>query len=206
VILDVGSGREPTLSRDERPAGLHYVGLDIAREELARAPTHAYDEVAVTDVCVLNPELRARFDIAISVHFLEHVTPLSRALANIETYLKPGGKFFALVASRYSAHALANRFLPERLGARFIGRPPDTKFKARYDHCSHRALTELLGGWQNAQIEPLFLGAHYFGFSATLQRAFLSYENWAERTNKRDLASHYLISAIRAAPQQSDQR
>jgi hypothetical protein len=38
AILDVGSGRRPTITPSDRPAGCRYVGLDISAAELAARP------------------------------------------------------------------------------------------------------------------------------------------------------------------------
>src|SRR5919204_4228119 len=43
-ILDIGSGAEPTLRPHERPPESRYVGLDISRRELDRAPAGPYHQ------------------------------------------------------------------------------------------------------------------------------------------------------------------
>ena len=49
-VLDVGSGRKPTVPLDQRPAECHYVGLDISAEELQAAPPVDYSETWVSDI------------------------------------------------------------------------------------------------------------------------------------------------------------
>ena len=79
AILDVGSGRAPTLAPDALPPSCRYTGLDVSAEELATAPAEAYTDVLVHDITTPLPEQSA-YDIAISWQVLEHVRPLDRAL------------------------------------------------------------------------------------------------------------------------------
>ena len=37
----------------------------------------------------------------------------------------------------------------------------------------------------------------YFDFSPTLQKVYLTYENWALNNDHRNLATHYLVSATK---------
>src|SRR4051812_9855475 len=51
VIYDVGSGKQPYLSAEQkRKLGATVVGVDIDPDELARAPTGAYDATICADV------------------------------------------------------------------------------------------------------------------------------------------------------------
>src|SRR5215813_5576515 len=56
-ILDVGSGRRPTILPERRPAGCHYAGLDLSQTELSKAPVGSYDEVWASDVARRVPKL-----------------------------------------------------------------------------------------------------------------------------------------------------
>ena len=55
----------------------------------------------------------------------------------------------------------------------------------------------MLRGWSQVEVFPLFRGAVYFRFSRVLQGSYLAYENWAVRTDRRNLATHYLLVADR---------
>ncbi len=199
-ILDVGAGRRPTFDPDDRPLGTSYVGLDASAAELAKAPAGSYAESCAADVGVAQPELFGRFDLVVSWQVLEHVRPLSRALANMRLYLKPGGRLVAQLSGRYAAYALLNRWISHDVGgpvvAKVMRREPDSVFPAYYDGCYHSALARMLDDWSEVQIVPRYKGAAYFRFSSALQRAYLFYEEWARRGHA-DLATHYIVDAVR---------
>ncbi len=200
-ILDVGAGATPCLSADRRPPGCHYVGLDVSREELIRAPAGSYDEIVVSDVCDVVPALGGRFDLVVSWFALEHVKPVATALDNVRSYLGPGGRLLATLAGTFSVASLLNRLIPERLAAmllhRLSNRAPESVFRAHYDHCWHSGLAALLEGsrWGRWEVVPIYTGARYFGFSPVLSAAYLGYEEWICRNGRRNLAPYYLIDA-----------
>jgi SAM-dependent methyltransferase len=201
AVLDVGAGRTPTFPPAERPAGCVVVALDASQEELDAAPAGAYDERVVGDVGDRVPRLEGRFDLAVSFQVLEHVQALDRTLGNLHAYLRPGGRLVALVSGSFSAFALLNRAVPERLGVaamrRLLDREPDSVFSAHYDRCWHGALVELLEPWSRAEVVPIYRGADYFAFSRPLRAAYLAYEDWAARGGHRNLATHYVLDATR---------
>jgi SAM-dependent methyltransferase len=200
-ILDVGSGPRPALPPHLRPERCRYVALDVSAEELAAAPTGSFDEILIRSVTEHMPELDGCFDLVLSYHAFEHVKPLSRAVDNLRGYLRPGGRLVAMLSGSFSAFALANRVLPDRLGRalmeRLIARDPETVFHSYYDGCWHGALERMLTPWSRVEIVPVYGGAEYFNFSPLLRRLYLRFENWAEREGHRNLATHYLLEAIR---------
>jgi SAM-dependent methyltransferase len=200
-ILDVGSGRRPILLPSRRPAGCRYVGMDVSSEELDAAPSGAYDEVVVGNITTQIPTLNARFDLVISWQVLEHVKPLHLAVENIRSYLRPGGHFVALLSGRFALFSLLGRMLPHSVGARamqhLLHREPDTVFPAPYDGCYYSALEGMLAPWSRWDIVPRYYGAMYLSFAPLLEQLYLIYENWAERSGHRNLATHYLVSARR---------
>jgi SAM-dependent methyltransferase len=200
-VLDIGAGRTPAIAPQDRPSGCHYVGLDISESELDLAGKGAYDEVIVADIAVSSPSKWDAFDVAVSWQALEHVTPLEQAFANIHGYLRPGGALVAQVSGRYSLFAVANRLLPERIGARalrsLLNRDPETVFPAYYDHCYASALAGALADWSSVRIVPRFRGAVYLEFSGWLERLYLRYEDWAVRSRHANLATHYLVVATK---------
>lgn len=198
-VLDVGGGREPAIPTDRRPPGSHYVGLDLSAAELARAPAGAYDTTVVGDVAVRRPELEDQFDLIVSWQVLEHVKPLAAAIANLRSYLRPGGMLVVQLSGAFSVFGMLNRIVPRRLG-RFamsvlLGRDPATVFPAYYDDCWHRRLRRVFDGWTRVRIVPRYSGAFYFSFFAPLMALYLVYEDWAAR--HPDLATHYVIVARR---------
>lgn len=200
-ILDVGSGRKPALALDQRPEGCFYVGLDVSQRELELAPEGSYDETFCSDIAVQIPALYRGFDLILSWQVLEHVAPLDAVLENLRIYLRPGGRMVALLSGGLSAFGVVNRVVPARLGVwaleHLTGRDPDTVFPAHYDRCYYTALNGMLKLWSTAEVLPLFRGASYFRFSRVLQGAYLRYENWAARSGRRNLATHYLLVAER---------
>jgi SAM-dependent methyltransferase len=200
-ILDLGSGRSPAVLPAQRPPDCFYLGVDISRRELETAPSGSYDEWRVADATHFVDDLAADFDLIVSWQVLEHVKPLERAIENCRRYLRRGGAFVALFSGSLSAFGIVNRIVPERLGvaamSRLLERDPDSVFRAYYDGTHYSALRHTFVRWRATEIVPQFRGAPYFGFNRPLQRLYLRYEDWAARTNRVDLATHYLVEAAR---------
>jgi SAM-dependent methyltransferase len=201
-ILDVGSGRAPTLGPEARPAGCRYVGLDISMSELEAAGPEAYDEVLVGDIADRSLALPAdRYDLVLSWQVLEHVTSLEAALTNIRRSLVPGAHLVAQLSGRRSAIGLANRVIPGHIAKpvmkRLLGRDPRSVFEAPYDRCTFDDLAMQMSDWSHVSITPRFRAAAYFGFLPPVQWAYLKYEDWTIRSGRRNLATHYLIDAVR---------
>jgi SAM-dependent methyltransferase len=198
-VLDIGSGRHPTVEAGDRPAGTRYVGLDLSGPELARAPGSAYDDAVVADVARPVGSLVDGFDVAVSYQVLEHVKPLEAALENIRSYLRPGGRLVATFSGAFSVFGLANRLIPKGASAwilrHLLDREPDLIFPAHYDRCWFSALEAILRPWKEHEIRPFFTGADYFRFSRPLQALYLGYEEIAYRRGWNDLAAYYLVTA-----------
>lgn len=198
-ILDVGAGRRPSIAPERRPADCLYVGLDISAEELATAPEGSYDETVAASAESDVPSLHDRFDLIVSWQALEHIESMRAVAANFHAYAKPGGTFVAMMSGRNAAYALANRLLPAWAGARLVSRlrnrPLETVFQAHYDCCTADGLAQAFSTWHAVEVLPLFHGADYFDRMPLLQRAYLAYESWAERANRANLATHYVLTA-----------
>lgn len=204
VVLDLGAGAEPTIGVDDRLATCTYVGLDVSRAELLRAPTGSYDEIVVVDATELRPELEGRFDLVVSWFALEHVKPLEQAVRNVRSYLRPGGRFVAYCSGRFAVASVLNRMLPESVANRLlrglIGRAEESIHPAYYDHCWYSALGELfIDGWERSEIVPRYTGGKYFRFSRPIHAIYLVYEELIWRADKRNLAPYYLIDATRSS-------
>jgi SAM-dependent methyltransferase len=198
IVLDIGSGRTPSVPRELiRPSNV-YVGLDVSRGELDRAGAGAYDRLIVASITERVPELVGTIDLAVSWQVLEHVTPMSVALQNVHDYLRPGGTFVAHFSGRWSAFAVPNRLLPNRVARAvlklFLDRDPDTVFPARYDACTSSAMHRLLTNWSSVEIIPRYRGAGYLGFFRPLQWLYLKTEDRLARSHP-DLGTHYLLVA-----------
>jgi SAM-dependent methyltransferase len=204
TILDVGSGRTPTIAISKRPPGSHYVGLDMSCRELRSAPAGSYDEVIVADVEIQLPQLAGRFDLIVSWLVFEHIQHLDRAAAALNAYVKPGGWCIAGLAGRNAVFAIANRLLPSAVGARVVARlrerQPETVFPTHYDHCTDRGLRKAFGTWEELQIVPLWHAADYFDRLPRLKRFYLGYENWVARRRATSLCTHYVLAARKGNP------
>jgi SAM-dependent methyltransferase len=201
TILDVGSGRTPAIPVDKRPQGCRYIGLDVSADELALAPPGSYDQTYVSDLRVREESLVGQVDLAISWQVLEHVEPLADALDNVRGYLRPGGHFVALLSGKYALFSIINRLIPERIGVfameRLLRRPPDTVFRAQYDACTHRGLTQMLAAWRQSEVIALYRGAGYLEFFPPVRALYLWYEDWVVQRDKKELATHYVVVASR---------
>jgi len=200
-ILDAGAGLKPTIPVEDRPAGCVYVGIDISADELERAGPGAYDDSAVSDVTRLVPGYVERFDLVLSWQVLEHVKPLDQAIENFRRYLKPGGTLVAEMSGTFSAFGLANRLIPHSIGRwlapKLAGREEGSVFPAHYHHCYARAFDRMATNWSSWRTIPRYLGGFYFGFARPVQAAYIGYEEWARKSGLRNLATHYVIEAVK---------
>lgn len=199
AVLDVGGGRFPALTPEDRPPGMLYVGMDISRDELEQAPTGSYDELVESDITTRMLDLESRFDLILSHQLLEHVRPLDVAFENMRAYLRPGGRLITRLSGGRALSALLNRALPHRLTVSalrvLLGREPNTVFPTHYDKCSYDELNRMLSSWSRADMDCHYLGADYFRFFLPLQSLYLFYERLAMRNP--NLASNYLVDAVR---------
>jgi SAM-dependent methyltransferase len=198
AILDIGSGRHPTLAVGERPRGCHYVGLDISRTQLSLSPSGSYDEMVVADITTAQPRLLSRFDLIVSWQVLEHVKPLASALAYIRTYLRPGCRFVGHLSGTFSVFGLASRAIPHGIKVAamqsLLARDPLSVFPAYYDRCWYSAIERMTrDDWYSFELLERHGGATYFDFSTVLQRLYLLYEEWTITHGYKDLATHYLM-------------
>lgn len=201
AILDVGSGRTPVVPRAGLVRDRRYVGLDLSASELLAAGAGAYSETHVSDLTHRVEELVGAFDLIVSRYVFEHVKDMAAALENLRAYLRPGGHLVAMLSGTFSVQGVLNRLIPRSLGARLmrglLARDPDSVFPAYYDRCHHGALTRLLEPWAGAEVTPFYQGGAYFNFSLLLRSVYFAFEDWAWRTGRVNLATHYLIVARR---------
>jgi SAM-dependent methyltransferase len=200
-ILDLGSGRRPTISPDERPEGCTYVGLDISRTELESAPPGSYDDIVVSDATTLRPELADQFDLVVSFQVLEHIKTVDIAFENLRRYLKPGGVLVTQFSGRYSVFGIANRALPHKVAVevlvRLLHKDREKIFPAYYDHCTYPALREILSTWSESEIVPLYIAGQYFDFSRVAKATYIGLEEQLYRRDVRKLATYYIVRAAR---------
>ncbi len=201
-VLDVGSGRRPTIGPADRPDGVRYVGLDVSSAELEAAPGGSYDETHVASVERFVPELAGRFDLIVSWQVLEHVRDMAATLEAIRRYLKPGGLMVLEFTGKWSIPGVLGRILPRRLGlwglVHIVGRKQEGIFPAYFDRCSARELRGLLADAREVRIVPRFGGgARYTRWLPPLHWLWLRFEDLLVRGRHDDLASYYLVLARR---------
>jgi SAM-dependent methyltransferase len=199
-ILDIGSGRAPTIPPYDRPAGCRYVGTDIDPDELAAAPAGSYDLEVAADATKPLP-IDERFDVILSWQVLEHVDSMAATLQAFHGALDEGGTLVAQLTGSRAVFALLARALPHRARVlamtRLLGHAEEEKFPTRYDACTDKALRALLADWSHVEIIPFYRGGSYFLFSRPLLRAYLAYENAVAKRGIPALATHYLVVATR---------
>ena len=201
-ILDVGSGCQPTLAKEERPPDCHYVGLDLSREEMEKAGPGAYDEMVEADATTPIERFTDSFDLIVSFQVMEHVKPLDVAIENCRHYLRPGGRLIAQMSGKFAVFGLVNQALPNKAGmwvmTRIVGKRRSEVFPAFYHRCWYSALERMLGSWRDGEIVPLHVGAiPYWKFSKLLQSVYVGYEEWVYQKHLHNLASYYVIDATR---------
>lgn len=200
-ILDVGSGRLPTVPPEDRPPDCHYVGLDISREELETAPPGSYDEIFVADVRDRVASLEGRFDLVVSFQVLEHVKPLDAAFDNLRSYLDTDGQLVAQFSGKYSLFALANQAVPYQVSRwllrHLLSRAEGTNFPAHYHLCYQDAIERVLRPWGRSEVMACWFGEGYFNFLAPLRAGYIGFEEWARRNDHKNLAPYYVVHAVR---------
>jgi hypothetical protein len=168
---------------------------------MLRAPVGSYDEYYVSDVTKRVEAFKEQFDVVISWQVLEHVKPLEAAFENIHYYLKPGGRMLTQFSGTFSIFGLINQVIPSSVAPwalkKLTRRDPETVFPAYYHHCWSSAIARGLQDWSEVEIVSRYNAAGYWRFAKLLQKLYLKYENWAERTGRDNLATHYLVDARR---------
>lgn len=199
AVLDVGAGRRPTISIEERPSDIEYVGLDVSLPELEAAPPGSYDEIVAIDVHELAPALVGRFELIVMWQVLEHFRDLRLAASIIRQYAKPGGLLVAHLSGRNAVYSIANRILPDRVANRtaslLMRRPLETVFPAHYDHCDAKGLAEVFAQWRSVEVIPFWRGADYFQRLGPLRGLYVRYEDWTVARAMDNLATHYTLAA-----------
>ena len=169
VVYEVGGGARPCVDMEtKRRLGLTLVGLDVEKEEFAKAPPGLYDETIVADIVSYQGEGVA--DLVVCKSTLEHVSDTGAALAAIARLLRPGGTLLVFVPSRNALYARLNMLLPEggqrRLLSIFMpGQADHLGFPAKYDRCTPRDFQRFLvrQGLEIEELRPYYITS-YFSF------------------------------------------
>lgn len=210
VIYDIGGGARPCVDTDtKRRLGLTLVGLDIDKEEFAKAPPGLYDRAIVSDIAACQEEHAA--DLVVCKSTLEHVHDTEAALAAMARLLKPGGILLVFAPSRNALYARLNLLLPERLKRRLLSvfmphQADHLGFPARYDHCTPRDFRRFASrqGLEIVELRPYYISSYF-------SVAFPIYVLWRAWTLAfwavaREHAAETFVLIARKRPENADQR
>jgi 2-polyprenyl-6-hydroxyphenyl methylase/3-demethylubiquinone-9 3-methyltransferase len=170
VVYDIGGGGRPCVDMEtKRRLGLTVIGLDVDKEEFAKAPLGLYDHTIVADVTSYQ-EGSGVADLVVCKSTLEHVSDTGTALAAMARLLRPGGTLLVFVPSRNALYARLNVLLPERLKRRLLstfmpGKADHLGFPAKYDRCTPRHFCRLIAGQglELQELRPYYIST-YFSF------------------------------------------
>jgi 2-polyprenyl-3-methyl-5-hydroxy-6-metoxy-1,4-benzoquinol methylase len=171
-VLDVGGGKHPAIPLETKQnLGLHVVGLDVSKTELALAPTGAYDATVVGDVATVS--IPGHYDLIYSRAVLEHVAAPRAAVANLAGVLASGGIMAHFMPCRNAPFAIVNRWLGNRVARRvlftFVPKDESGGFRAYYRDCTPTRLSRIFRecGLEVVKITPYY-NSSYTAFFAPL--------------------------------------
>jgi len=142
TIYDIGGGKHPNISTELKSQyALKIIGMDIDDNELRQAPEGLYDKTITADITAYHDETRSTADLIICRALLEHVHDTQKAIQNIATMLKPGGKILIFVPCSRAWYSYVNRLLPEEVKLKLLSfffpdKMHEIGFKAYYDRCT----------------------------------------------------------------------
>lgn len=201
VVVDVGGGKQPLISAEQKRAfGLTVIGFDISAAELGAAPAGRYDECICADITDFRGTAQA--DIVICQALLEHVPSTERAFRAIGSLLKPGGLALIFAPSRNAVFARLNLLLPQRLKRAILFAVfPQTRhaqgFVSYYDRCTPRDF-EAMARAANLEVveRHFFFRSAYFTFFVPLH---VLWRLWVAlfRGLRREQAAETFVYAFR---------
>ena len=167
TVIDVGSGKQPSLSPAQRAAlKVSVVGFDVSMSELDAAPAGSYDATICADITEFVGDGKA--DFAICSSLLEHVLDVDKALRGIASMLKPGGLALVFIPCKNALFARLNLLLPQKFKKKLLNFlfpeiASSLGFRAFYDRCTPRQIARLA---ENNGLVPekvhLYLYTGYF--------------------------------------------
>jgi SAM-dependent methyltransferase len=147
TVYDIGGGKRPFIGAGlKRQLNLRVTGIDISRDELARAPPGSYDREIAEDIARFRGEGDA--DVVICQALLEHVKDNDSAFRGIASCLRDGGVACLFAPSRNAVFARLNLLLPQALKERLLfslypGARGAQGFPSYYDQCTPADFTRL---------------------------------------------------------------
>jgi 2-polyprenyl-6-hydroxyphenyl methylase/3-demethylubiquinone-9 3-methyltransferase len=170
TIYDIGGGKNPCVDQEKKDKlHIRLVGFDIDEHELNLAPAGLYDETICADICTYQG--KGDGDLVVMQALLEHVPDVEKALSNLPTFLKPGGRAIIFVPCRTALFARINKALPEKfkrklLFSLFPSMEEDQGFPAHYDKCTPKQFRAIVtkAGLELEEERLYFLSIYFFFF------------------------------------------
>jgi SAM-dependent methyltransferase len=167
VVYDIGGGARPCVDLEtKRRLGLTVAGVDLDKEQFAKAPRGLYDRAIIADITTYQEENAAYLVVCKST--LEHVQDTEAALAGMARLLNPGGTLLVFVPSRNALYARLNVLLPERLKLRLLAafmpnQADHLGFPAVYDHCTPHDFRQFAArhGLQIKELRPYYISSYF---------------------------------------------
>jgi len=139
-ILEAGCGKSWPINLSGVKYKLTGIDLDAEALQIRKEINNDLDETIVGDLCTqeLPP---GSFHVIYSSFVLEHIEDADLALANLATWLKPGGIMIIRIPDRDSVHGLITRLTPHwfhvlyvrvALGSKDAGKPGHAPYRAYY--------------------------------------------------------------------------
>lgn len=171
LVYDIGGGKNPHIFPDmKRSHRIKTIGVDIDAEELALAPAGGYDRTICADITQTRGT--GDGDFVISRATLEHVIDAQKAIENMATFIKPGGKMILFAPCRNAAFAKLNYYLPENWKRKLIdylftdmGEAHKMGFKAYYSYCTPSEMEKIFEQNNLLVLErKIYWMSNYFAF------------------------------------------
>lgn len=199
-VIDLGSGRHPSISAAEkRRLGLHVIGVDVSREELDAAPPASWDEMVCDSAeTFVRP---GEADLVISRALVEHVPNPVSMFRSVHASLKPGGETLHFIPNRNALFAVLNRMLPHEAKRKLLYTlyPMSRNhlgFRAYYRRCSPAAIRTLLGGigFRDVTVTPYF-SSNYFVALFPAHAAMVSWQVAMQQLGAEELCESFVVHA-----------
>lgn len=168
TVLDIGSGKHPTISANmKKQKNLINIGMDIDEKELKAAPEGVYDQVIVADMTQkLDQDIKG--DLVLSRALLEHVPDSRAVLQNMYDLLNEKGTLVFFAPCKNAVYARLNMLLPDKFSYWLLKtcwpeKIHELGFKPYYNNCTPAKMEKMLEeiGFEIVEKE-IFYASRYF--------------------------------------------
>jgi hypothetical protein len=183
LILEVGSGANPTLSLSQIPQGTEYVTSDVDVDELEKAGSGYTARLLDLERGEPPADLLDKCDLVFSRMVNEHVRDGRAYHGNVFKLLAPGGVAVHCFATLYALPFVLNRILPDSLSAtllsHFMPRDGDKhgKFRAYY-------------GWSRGPTKEMIRQFQKLGYEVVRYDGYFGHYYYRRRMKPLDRLEH----------------